>query len=102
MIKYQPKFDVNDNTIGMALKTIAVITFICGGFVFLVLVADDNVAIGLVALIGAVITGIFILGFAEIIALLTDIKYKMYEEVSEEFNNGQASEKDIEEELPDL
>ena len=100
MKKYEPIFQERESKAGSALQGIAVITAICGFFAGFMFITDNELTIGFLMWISSAITAIFTWGFAEVIFLLTDIKYKVYEEVDDEEVN--LENPSIDEELPDL
>lgn len=62
-----------DNVIAKALRIIAALEIIGGIIIFIANYNDGETAIGFYWFIGGIVLGIMFLGFAEVIALLTDI-----------------------------
>ena len=66
----------SNNSIASLIKGVAVILLVVGGIGSFIMLLDDGF-IGLIALVGCVISSLFCFGFSEIIYLLQDIKDKL-------------------------
>ncbi|WP_409848458.1 hypothetical protein [Anaerobacillus sp.] len=64
-----------ENKIARLLFVIGIITIFCGGMFGLVLMIDD--ISGLMFFISAVVSGVFVIGFSEVIKLLDEINRKL-------------------------
>ena len=82
MKQYEPKFEVRDNNVGTALQIVAIFSVIDGIILCVVSIQAGSTILAISCISMGIISAVFIWGFAEIIFLLTDIKYKIYEEVN--------------------
>ncbi|OIJ13451.1 hypothetical protein BKP37_10800 [Anaerobacillus alkalilacustris] len=64
-----------NNKVAKLLFIIGILTIVCGGAVGLVLMVRDFT--GVMFFISAVVSGVFVLGFSEIIKLLDEINKKL-------------------------
>lgn len=64
-----------DNKIATLLSVIGILTIILGGIVGIIMMMTDFS--GVMFLISAVVSGIFVIGFSEIIKLLAEINQKL-------------------------
>ena len=66
--------EILQNKVARILFITGVLTIVCGGAIGLLMIKDVS---GLMFLISAVVSGIFVIGFSEIIKLLDEISQKL-------------------------
>ena len=66
------------NAVGTLIKVLAIITYCCGAFLFLVGAYNGAIGDGVLALMAGFLSGTMLLGFSEIIRLLHDIRQKIH------------------------
>lgn len=66
--------EILQNKVARILFFTGVLTIVCGGTIGILMIKDVS---GLMFLISAVVSGIFVIGFSEIIKLLDEISQKL-------------------------